>query len=195
MKWPSWIGILLIAACSRDAERVDPFDYLTAHVWESTGYVINGRQYNSLVQYRAYVSNDVISDLNISPGDTMSYGFRYELLFTDDYVLKEIRHLDVSYKCNSCSAFRLLDSYSFSSEEVYTLNNTFLFVTAENVVLLDSTSSNTHRYRLISNQKMELYDWRVVSSTNPGIYNISINGISVPSWEALPIDFIFEASL
>ena len=191
----SIILILFVAACSRDVQTVDPIDYLTAHVWKSTLYVVKDRQYNSLAQYRAYVSNDTISDLYLKPGDSMKYIFNYELLFTNDYILKEIRYLDLYYKCKSCNSFLFLDGYTFSTEEVYTVNNTYLYVTAENVVLLDSTSSNTHRYKLLTNQKMELFDWRTVRNTNPDRYNVSVNGISVQPGEEVPVDFVFEASL
>ena len=191
----SILMILLLAACSKDAQTVDPVDYLTAHVWKSVNYVINNRQYNTLTQYRSYIKNDTLPGLHLYPGDSMKYVFNYELLFTNDYILKEARYLDLYYKCNSCNTFLPLENYIFSSEEVYTVNNTYLFITAENVVLLDSASDNTHRYKLIDNKKMELYDWRIVRNTNPDRYNVSVNGISVQPGEDVPVDFVFEASL
>lgn len=195
MRRYSIIFLFLLSACGKETINVNPVDFMTAHVWQSTGYVINGRQYNSLAQYRAYVSNDTLSDLYLKPGDSIRYNFKYEILFTNDYVMKETRFLDMYYKCNTCNTFIFLAGYKFSSEEVYALDNSNLFVTAENVVLLDSASSNTHLYKLIDNQKMKLFDWRTVRNTNPGSYNVSVNGISVQPGEEIPVDFVFEASL
>lgn len=195
MKRLSILLILFISGCSKDVQTVDPVEYLTAHVWKSTRYVINDRQYNSLDQYRTYIKNDTISDLYLKPGDSVKYEFNYELLFTNDYVMKEIRYLDLYYKCKTCNSFIFLDGYTFSREEVYTISNKYLYITAENVVLLDSASGNTHRYKLITHQKMELFDWRTVRSNNPDTYNTSVNGIDVNPGEEIPVDFIFEASL
>ena len=183
--------IIICSACKKDPE-VDPTSFITSHVWRSVNYVVEGRQYDKLEQSLAMHNSLFYSDITFVPGDTLKYKITFELLFTDAKIFKETKKYETYYRCQNCNNYVLIGTDYYEDQDVFFINSSYLFVTPDDVILRDENSNDSHRYKFISNRKLELFSWKFFTNNAPDIYDISINGTMVQPGENIPVDIIFE---
>lgn len=187
--------LLIVSGCAKDQPIIDPFVFLTAHIWKSTNYGVKEKQGANLEEYLAFHKESVNSNITFYPGDTLKYVVTFELIFTDANILKETRNYKSYYKCSQCDSYVSIGDNDLISQNVFLINSEYLFVTAHDVSTMDTVSNDTHRYRLISNTEMVLDDWLVIKNNIPDEYDLIVNGIRLQTDEELNVDVTFKSFL
>ncbi len=187
--------LVFIMGCSKDKTGIDPVSFVTAHIWKSTGYVINGTQYDYYNQVLGFNQSTKNGSLQLNPGDSLKYIISYELVFTNGDILKETRNYDSYYKCSQCDSYVYLKSEIFESQNVYLIDDKYLYATSHDSAVMDSTSSDSHKYSFIDDKTMKLFDWHMIQNDITSLYEVVADGNELQPNQELPVDVIFEAKL
>ncbi len=196
MRKTIFILILFLTDCVSDKPvRIDPQSIITSHVWESSGFIINGKSYDSLVQDLGFHQTYTTPDLTVHSGDTLKKLISYQLLFTDGNIMREIQNYSTYYRCDSCPGYILLNEQSFDYQDTYAIDSGYIYLAFYNIVSIDSITHLPYRYQFIGNQELKLFNWKNVQNNSRGAYDVILNDIPVPAGDNIPIDIIFKASL